>query len=92
MAGIQTSVREAVAMIQGTGAVIDKISGISSVIASAVEQQRSATQAMDQNLEDAARRTTTVSTILTEVRMAPARPVPRRSAFSARRARSSSRG
>ncbi|HUU26084.1 MAG TPA: globin-coupled sensor protein [Methyloceanibacter sp.] len=68
IAGIQNSVEDAVAMIKGTGSVIDKISDISAAIAAAVEQQRSATQAMDQNLEDAARGTTTVSTILTEVR------------------------
>ena len=66
--GIQTSIEDAVSMIQGTGSIINRISDISSIIAAAVEQQRAATQAMDQSLENAAHGTTTVATILTEVR------------------------
>jgi methyl-accepting chemotaxis protein len=66
--GIQTSIEDAVSMIKGTGSIINQISQISSIIAAAVEQQGAATQAMDQNLEHAAQGTTTVSTILTEVR------------------------
>jgi len=65
--GIQTSIEDAVSMIKGTGSIINEISDISSIIAAAVEQQRAATQDMDKNLDSAARGTTTVSTILTEV-------------------------
>lgn len=65
--GIEMSIGDAVSMIKGTGSIIDQISHISSTIAVAVEQQRAATQNMDEDLENAARGTTTVATILNEV-------------------------
>lgn len=68
IAGTQTSIEDAVSMISGTGEIINQISNISSIIAAAVEQQRAATQEMDKSLDSAARGTTTVSSILTEVR------------------------
>lgn len=66
--GIQTSIEDAVSMISGTGEIINQISNINSIIAAAVEQQRAAAQEMDKSLDSAARGTTTVSSILTEVR------------------------
>jgi methyl-accepting chemotaxis protein len=65
IAGIQTSIRDAVSMINETGSTIDQISSVSSRIAEAVEQQKVATQDMDENLDRAAEGTAEVGTILT---------------------------
>lgn len=65
--GIQTAIQDAVTTISETGSTINRISEISSIIAAAVEQQKAATQVMDENLDNAARGTTTVATSLAEV-------------------------
>jgi methyl-accepting chemotaxis protein len=67
ISGIQTSIRDAVAMLNETGSTIDRISTVSSLIAAAVEQQKAATQDMDENLDRAARGTAEVGTILSQL-------------------------
>ena len=61
------ALKPAVATINETGSTINRISEISSIIAAAVEQQKAATQDMDENLDNAARGTATVATSLAEV-------------------------
>jgi methyl-accepting chemotaxis protein len=55
IAGIQTSTEDAVAAIKEIGATIAELSVISETIAAAVAQQGTATQAIAQNVEHAAR-------------------------------------
>ena len=54
IAGIQSATKEAVISIQGVGARITEISGISATIAAAVEQQGSATQEIARSVQRAA--------------------------------------
>ena len=54
-------------MLNETGSTINRISTVSSLIAAAVEQQKAATQDMDENLDRAARGTAEVGTILSQL-------------------------
>ncbi len=65
--GIQTSTQESVASIRGIGGVINRISEISSAIASAVEEQGAATQEITRNVQQAAIGATQVASNIAEV-------------------------
>lgn len=64
---IQTSTHESANAVAGISSVIGRLNAISSAIASAVEQQGSATREITHNIMDAARGTDTVSANISEV-------------------------
>jgi methyl-accepting chemotaxis protein len=68
--GIQSSTHEAVAAIKEIGGVIQHVNEISAAIATAVEQQGSATQEIARNAQQAAKGTTDVSANITGVTQA----------------------
>ncbi len=67
IAGIQTATQELVAYSQQINTTINRISEIATMIASAMEQQGSATQMIARNVQQAAAGTTQVATNITEV-------------------------
>ena len=67
VASIQSATQESVENIKDIGGIIGRISEISSVIASAVEEQGAATQEIARNVQQAARGTTDVSSGIEEV-------------------------
>jgi methyl-accepting chemotaxis protein len=67
IAGIQTATQESVAYSQEINATINRISEISSMIASAIEQQGAAMQGIARNVQQAASRTTQVASNISEV-------------------------
>ena len=67
IAGIQTATQESVAYSQEINATINRISEISSMIASAIEQQGAAMQGIARNVQQAASRTAQVASNITEV-------------------------
>ena len=67
VAGIQSATHESVENIKEIGGIIDRISEISSVIASAVEEQGAATQEISRNVQEAAKGTTEVSSSIEAV-------------------------
>ncbi|WP_147164051.1 globin-coupled sensor protein [Pararhodospirillum oryzae] len=64
---VQTSTRDAVSAIQGIGGTIQKVSEIATLIASAVEQQRVATQEIARTVQDVARGADTATASMAEV-------------------------
>ncbi|QCO16162.1 HAMP domain-containing protein [Azospirillum brasilense] len=54
VAGVQSATGEAVAEIGGVARVIEQVNGIATIIASAVEEQGAATQAISRNVQQAA--------------------------------------
>ena len=67
VAGIQTATQESVENIKEIGGIIDRMSEISSIIASAVEEQGAATQEISRNVQEAAKGTTEVSSSIEAV-------------------------
>jgi methyl-accepting chemotaxis protein len=67
IAGIQTATQESVAYSQEINTTINRISEISSIIASAIEQQGAAMQGIARNVQQAASRTAQVASNITEV-------------------------
>jgi len=67
ISGIQTATHESVAYSQEINTTINRISEISSMIASAMEEQGSAMQGIVRNVQQAATRTTQVASNVTEV-------------------------
>jgi methyl-accepting chemotaxis protein len=67
IAGIQMATQESVAYSQQINTTINRISEIATMIASAMEQQGSATQMIARNVQQAAAGTTQVATNITEV-------------------------
>ncbi|MDI4232563.1 methyl-accepting chemotaxis protein [Bradyrhizobium sp. Arg237L] len=67
IAGIQVATRESVDAIKEIGATIERMSEISSTIASAVEEQSAATQEISRNLQQAAMGTHQVSSSIIDV-------------------------
>jgi methyl-accepting chemotaxis protein len=65
--GMQTATQASVAAIKGIGATISRISDISTVIASAVEEQGSATREISRNVQQAAVGTTQVASNIVDV-------------------------
>jgi methyl-accepting chemotaxis protein len=65
--GMQTATQASVAAIKGIGATIARISEISTVIASAVEEQGSATREISRNVQQAAVGTTQVASNIVDV-------------------------
>ena len=61
MSAIQGSTQEAVDTIKGIGQIIDKMSGIATTVATAVEQQGAATAEIARNIQQAAAGTQHVS-------------------------------
>ncbi|MBL4613856.1 MAG: HAMP domain-containing protein [Magnetovibrio sp.] len=67
ISGIQNATKEAVHAIESIGGTINTINEITSTIAAAVEEQGAATQEIARNVEEAANRTTTVTTDIKDV-------------------------
>ncbi|MDP6390476.1 MAG: methyl-accepting chemotaxis protein [Alphaproteobacteria bacterium] len=67
---IQGATQEAVSAIKGIGETIDKINGIASTIASAVEEQSAATQEIARNVQQASTGTQEVSSNIGDVQKA----------------------
>ena len=67
IAGIQAATQESVGAIKEISGTIEKLSEISSTIASAVEQQGAATQEIARNVQQAAHGTQQVSAHITDV-------------------------
>ena len=67
VAGIQAATRESVNSIKEIGDTIEKLSGISSTIAAAVEQQGAATQEIARNVQQASQGTRQVSSNIADV-------------------------
>jgi methyl-accepting chemotaxis protein len=65
--GIQAATQESVGAIQAISGTIEKLSEISSTIASAVEEQGAATQEISRNVQQAAQGTQQVSSNITDV-------------------------
>jgi len=65
--GMQVATRESVASIKQIGTIIGQISEISSVIASAIEEQGSTTREIARNVQQAAQGSSQVATNITEV-------------------------
>jgi methyl-accepting chemotaxis protein len=65
--GMQVATRESVASIKQIGTIIGQISTISSVIASAIEEQGSTTREIARSVQQAAQGSTQVATNITEV-------------------------
>ena len=65
--GIQAATAESVDAIKEIGNTIEKLSGISSAIAAAVEEQGAATQEISRNVQQAAHGTQQVSSNITDV-------------------------
>ncbi|MBR1219255.1 HAMP domain-containing protein [Bradyrhizobium sp. U87765 SZCCT0131] len=67
ISGIQAATHESVVAIEGVGETIRRMSEISAVIASAVEEQGAATQEIARNVQQAAQGTREVSANITDV-------------------------
>ena len=67
IAGIQAATQQSVAAIRDIGGTIERLSEISSTIASAVEEQGAATQEISRNVQQAAQGTQQVSSNITDV-------------------------
>ena len=67
VAGIQSATQESVENIKEISGIIDRMSEISSIIASAVEEQGAATQEISRNVQEAAKGTTEVSSSIEAV-------------------------
>jgi methyl-accepting chemotaxis protein len=67
IASMQAATQESVAAIKGIGAIIDRISQISSAVAAAVEEQTASTAEISRNVEQAARATAEVATTMGDV-------------------------
>ncbi len=67
IAGMQAATKDSVLAIKEIGATISKVSEISSAIATAMDQQGTATQDIARNVQEAAKGTAEVATNITEV-------------------------
>ena len=67
ISAVQTATRDAVTAIQSIGGTINRINGISAMIAAAIEEQGAATQEISRSVQGAAEGTRRVSEIITSV-------------------------